>query len=319
MLFLILFNAACNLRNINAHECNKWSMTELYSKLQISLCAYLIVTEKVLSDLKKVFLNSNGISVPIFKDFFLDNIFDIYYEWLLNINDLKDIKRITCIQEDNLDIKQFSNNGYLEYAHNKDKDFTIDENVKYLYENGRIKRQIRFSDNIKGGISNNEKYLDFQYNDIGNLSELQLYVRDKNTADYVKSCEMHISYLADGKISIEYCRNKTKMQRIYASDGRLLNVKDVLNQNELIYVYDENFYLQKIQDTEGPFFEIEIGNNAVYLILKKYLEDSGAIKRGYYYEDGKLVSIKFFKEIKRTEILSVNDLEVIREYNYEFY
>lgn len=56
------------LRNIESHECQKWSYAKIFNKLQCLFCAYLIVTKKHLQELKRVLSGSLGENEYLFYD-----------------------------------------------------------------------------------------------------------------------------------------------------------------------------------------------------------------------------------------------------------
>lgn len=273
------------------------------------------------------------IEIPTFNKFSLLNIIDINYELLLNINDLRDIKTISS--KDGY-IKRFDTDGKLLKRYNDyGKGNVFEEATKYVDENGLVKKQIKFctmkcDESLK--LEEDKEYFEYQYNDIGDVIGITYYKKDIQTPKYIKKLSIEIEYKTDGSLLITkkeylilpssdeeiiYCQDI----RLYDNFGRILERK-TKTRKEIFqhvsygvtfceYEYNSCGNLIGIRHSDNSYDKIIIIADDMIIMHKDRESDSGFMKEKRHFNNGKLVSIKWYS--------AKNSLQVSNEKKYEYY
>lgn len=322
-----------NLRNIEAHECEKWSNRIYYDKLANVLASFLIVTNKVLPDIQRIIRDEvpeeKKVEIPIFRRFNLLSLMEVNYELLFNITDLNNIKSIqTMCGGTFYSLRKFDQEGRYLGQHSESLEGEgVDECVRYEYENGRIKKQTKFLKESSGKIKGLEEYVEYKYNDIGDIERFTHYIKDKKVRQYIKKSEIEIRYMTDGKVSIiktkySLFEKHRKMRciyqemRLYDCDGKILEIRDLEKQGTIQFIYNLNRELVRIEYPDNSYDEIKmIADNMFKIHFKN--DGDGFLREKRHFCENKKMSIKRYKE--PSNLLKNDDLHPNIEKIFEYY
>ena len=326
------------LRNSEAHVCETWSIRKTYDKLAKTLAAYLIVTNKVLSEIqsvmkgvpdnKKIYIpSSNGFQRVKF------DVFDDRYDLNISYNIFDYIYKCHKIGE-----FEFDENGWIISSHFLNTKDDYESVTKYIYEkeNNRIIKRRDVSTIIRSRWDKVPKeeersYRLYSYDDENNIIKVEHYRYKIRAQSFVKILAMEIEYLSDGGVSIirkQFSDSYNGSSGKYDSVTRVIDIRHYNSKGYLTnksnpsmgskYIYSENGLLKRIEYSDYSFDVIHYIGDNIFRIHKNREEEEGYILEKRFAPEGKLKSIQRFKneddDGNKTEVP-----ELIGEIDIEYY
>lgn len=314
---------AYELRNNEAHECEKWSVRKCYDKLAKVMAAFLIITNKALPELQlamQAMPDERKIRIlPLRKicDIGVD-IFDIRYNQNLFFN-LNDYYTQYC----SVDLYRYDKKGWL--LSDESIHYGYKNKTEYLYEKREGMVVKRIGHIIRTNMNNNNEekeddseYRIYNYDDENKLVRVEIIRGNYRDNKYSKRIIVDIDYLTNGGIKIikkeiipmdRYIKSDSDTERIgiidvkeFDCEGRLLAHNGI--RGDVKYVYSDNGSLSRIEYSDYSFDEIKtIGDNQL-IIHKDNLDNQGYLKEKRLYSEGKLMMIQkysIFQKGRRME------------------
>lgn len=301
------------LRNIEAHEYNKWSLSEFYAKLNICLCGYMLVTRQVLQSLKTAFNKMSNFVQPQFNDFNILLFLNIMSFYDLEINRLHGLKKITSFHGKNMSFLEFDKEGKVLFS-------------TYSPANGTpLSTEYTYTKKDNKLIATSDRdYRVYSYNNDGQIISEILYTKKGNSQHFIKCGENEIQYLEDGKVLIVnrkivtndknelYCL--AEQQFTYDSNGNLLHIQHSDNTFKK-YIYN-NHQLISFKSSSQRQTDVKYLDEEVFFIYKEELLEgtNEIIEKHFHYENGIL---KYLKHYAPTP--DGKDTHITLERHFEYY
>lgn len=290
-----------NVRNTDAHKCEKWSIKTFYETLQYVLAAYLIVTENSYEQLEKK-MAQKGISTFCEDEVIIKgiDILDRYYKRFDNLSTVND-KIISIIGRDSE--RHFDEKGLLvkEVFHGSDG-FVFKTDFEYEYKDDmpilqkRITR--RYHKEKQYEEETDTRLYHYDYDDRLSMIEVLDEKRRKGESRTIK-----IEYLTNGGILIKDTHVRPAIRgkedpsvqieaRRYNSKGALLSVENGEGNIYCKYTYEDE-HLIEIWDARTKIEIDYIGDN---VIKKRWSSEKNdyVILSKQRFQDGRLIEIVGF-------------------------
>lgn len=314
------------LRNIDAHECQKWGCHKLYDELSYALSAILVVTEKSKEALMKVFDEKipGEVNLKKAKSLHLEKYIDIPNEIINNFTDFEGIKSITIKENENISVRQYDEDGKLTKICSEFGAYVYNEEIEYKYEEGKLKRQLKY---LTTSVDSKDiEYVEYEYNDSDSLVKADYYRKERSSEKHQKVIEYEINKSGNGNTLViwrKYAKNmqgdtrvcKDTRNLMFDRFGRLIKKEQPEYHIEIIYCYDDQDRLTKIEYDNGCYDEVERLADSMVIRRKRKATDKGCIVQKRYWVKGRLASIQCFKPDEKSKEKS----SLLREYCFEYF
>ena len=317
---------AYNIRNGDAHECEKWSLRSCYNYLAKTMASYILVTAAALPRIKGSLNNKSIPKYQLIGDINIIRCIDcIHREGLYNLNEMRNIKTITDRGNNTFFSKQFDSKGYLIGSSFERDDYKSKDEFKYVEENGLIKKRLRIHKSTDNFASVEDAYWMYSYNTENQIEKISYFCLDSRTKQYEKKKQYEIEYLTDGGLKIlmqDYCWYKEEATirnsyiLIYDNAGRIIEISYPDKHKVVQFTYDEKGGLIRINHPDNTYIEIvNVQNNKLFL-KKKYNQEGEFVEQKRSYVDDKMISMKHYVEQIDNEQNAISKITVDREYSY---
>lgn len=300
---------AYKLRNINSHECRKWSFLEIYENLQILLCSYLIVVEKKLVELKNVF---GGLGVCIkYESFNIDSFKKMRPEDMikfirLGIYNMDPMVRSLKFGSGSVkSISFFDREGLCVDDTYEAKNYHVKTLYSYQEKDNIYRTDISSTVNADGFITDErEGYWTYRYNSQGKIEEA-IYYEFKNGIETRKKAIL-FSYFSDGGIQIIEGKYTTQsnidMIRLFNNTGRLASIES--NGHRTVFKY-ENDQLSMIIGTSVIVDVKRIGNEQFFIEKENNKQEAVLKQKRLYNDNNLLIRVEWYRKEKESNKLSL--------------
>ena len=300
-----------SLRTVEAHECVKKSLREMYDDMAWVLASYFIITESQMEKIKGALL---GRGIEEYKEF------DISQFGKMPINDIFFLVRngithlpaaIRAIERPGHKI-YFSEDGLRKMAISETSGKDHSSKCHYLYEyrflkDGRVVSVTEICETemvFQGKNISETNTITYNYSyDDDNMSRTCRYA----DCDGKQSTTIKMSYMPDGGFCFCFINEKLmdyirKREKKYYFDnlGRMIKYEmtgDNGKHSESVWYYEDGKRMSK--GTSEYVETLMVGNDEV-IVHKKNAYDEGEILGKRLYQEGKLVCIKDFFKDKNT-------------------
>ena len=328
------------LRNAEAHECETWSVRKCYDNLAKALSAFLIITNKALSDIQLVMEGvpeEKRIKGPLLQDIatIQVDIFDarVTEDIFYNLNDFfSNYQRIGNWEYDR--------NGWLISSSNITEEYESVTSYDYEYKENRIVKCNLIKNTLRPKLGNEPKqeaegYYEYYYNDQKQIIKIKRFLRDTRSESFSLNTIIGVEYLTDGRISItkkdfhkkinltwntkdkEENEIKCTVERIYNQEGQL--VKKIMDKDNIVtFIYSNNGMLSRIENPDYSFDEIKYIGENVFRIRTNRNEESGQIVEKRLYTQGRLKKIQYYKN-QEQEGNKTSDPVLSKEMTIEYF
>lgn len=291
-----------NVRNLDAHKCEKWSIRKFYETLGYTLAAYLIVTDYAYGQLEKCLMRKVGFN-PSEHEIKIGSvdILDSFYSWFDNINIVNN--KVNSIRHGATE-RIFDERGLMiKETYSANSNYPIVGEFDYEFEDDLLRKQNRnithyHSDKV---YETTKEIHCYEYDQEGRLSAIKVY--EDKCEDKKRSVE--IEYLTNGGVSIKdmVIREANSRQkepsvstsiRTYDENGNLLLVQNGKGKIISKYEYSDGL-LTEGKDAWGSFKVQYIGDNIVKERWSSNLNEYYVSEKQHYI-DNRLVEIRRFNE-----------------------
>lgn len=311
---------AYKLRNLESHECKKWSYSKLYFELQALLCAYLMVTEAQLSSLKKVLLG-NTCNLNSFSKFDIASFKQLPPEQIIRFLRWG----IICM---NPMVKKISSEGFEFYFEkNGLAAKSMFEREKYLnntafkyYDEKDFVRMETHNETIQNGKRNEamNSYCNLFYDSDNRYEKADYYKLVDDDWKLWKT--MEFEYCLDGCLNIIECDYKVHSSNEkdilrwaeyhFNNDGSLMTIDT--DKERIVFEYENNV-LKKIV-YPGGITEVSFVGDEQFFFKQEVNKSEKILKEKRYYENGYLVRIEYFNKDKKD-----NPAKMTNYWNIDYY
>lgn len=331
--YTYVFYKAKELRKVEAHDCELWSIQKYYNELSYSLLSYLLLTEHCLETIKSVIVSSNLHSkLPLYSGrlsivhpcFF--NLLSFACEYPgINFNGIKKIISKTAAKEVTL---SFDSEGYLQSRKStSNSDGEIRRGITdFEWEQidthnilCKARKHERFGPvNEDGkwispnGIERTTLYK-FTINDEGEITHYSESILRKSGEE--PSNEFEICYLPEGDVEI-YKFNNAPSDASTGQTQKQIRARICLDHNGLItstdrpyrgtfvpnrkYTYEEDGTLARIDYLDYPkksFIEVEKINGCTFFRFYDGITEEDYILKKLVFEGNRLIRVTHYPEL----------------------
>lgn len=292
------------LRNIDSHECRKWSFFKIYENLQNLLCAYLIVAEKHLEELKKVFSDEEQynkrcfLNIESFKKMRPEIILKFIKLGIYCMDPM--VKSLKVKGGSSVSISLYNKEGLCVSDIFEAENYTL--KMSYIYQGkDNIYKTEQLSYINSNGVITKEKegHWIYQYNTQGKITEAVFY-KYKNGKEHKRN-SIFLTYFSDGSLQILERKHESHsdidMVSLFDNKGRLNSVE--YNGHRTVYKY-KNDRLTTIIGTSVTVDVQYIGCEQLFIEKETNMDDT-VLKEKRIYNDNLLIRVERYRKKKDGE------------------
>lgn len=294
------------MRNVEAHECELWSVRECYDQLAKTIAAFLIITKKVLPEvqiaMEKIPADRRIVVSDINYPTTTVDIFDERYscDLFYNLNDY-------CSGYRRIGEREYDRNGWILSWHFLWKDHESVTRYEYETDGKRIIKcklvETPHRTPVKEGFEDKDVgYYTYGYDYDGKLNKIQRFRWESRLKKYFLRQIIEIEYLTQGGVIVTKrvyrLRDNQESKDEYEVEKRYYDSKGFLiwRNNECgdtQYMYSDNGVLTRIEYPDNSFDEIKyLGDNVFRIHRNRNVE---VIKEKRLYLAGRLRTIQWFR------------------------
>lgn len=297
------------LRNINSHECRKWSFLEIYESLQILLCSYLIVVEKKLVELKNVFgglgvcIKYEPFNIDSFKKMRPEDMIKFIRLGIYNMDPM--VRSLKFGSESIKSISFFDREGLCVEDTYEAKNYHVKTLYSYQEKDNIYRTDISSTVNTDGLITDERKgYWTYRYNSQGKIEEA-IYYEFKNSIETRKKAIL-FSYFSDGGVQIierNYLISSNRdMISFFNNKGRLASIEN--DGHRTVFKYEDD-QLSKVIGTSVIVDVKRIGNEQFFIERENNKQEAVLKQKRIYNDNNLLIRVERYRKEKESNKLSL--------------
>lgn len=308
---------AYNLRNTEAHKCEKWSLRKCYDKMAKVMTAYMVVTNKVLPKLEMVMKSVPDekkirvIAESRFRSINAD-IFDARFTIpiFFNLNDYFSLCSRVYDSRFNT-YYYFNREGWVVSSKSLQQKYGHETTYTFDIEEQKIVRRKATTSFAYDRETDETEFKKYTYDDENRITRIENYDVDGPNGKSMPRYIFEIEYLTDGNILITRKRIMRQTSFNERKTGEKFEIRvdnttmfdemgRMIQRNGANYLYSENGSLIRIEYPNNSFDDIRIIGNNMFMRHRKKEGDEGFIKEKRLYSDGKLRKITIYKAEDRS-------------------